>query len=113
MKVIPFGHFDPVTRNAEKLARRNAFVPYTTDLSRWKLVHDSMHGHYRVDGFAAQFSINMDFVGDSDEACMIAWIAAEADIPGSMERSNICQEQPFTTAFKPRAAKTTTRWLFA
>ena len=42
MKVIPFGHFDPVTRNAEKLARRNAFVPYTTDLSRWKLVHDSI-----------------------------------------------------------------------
>lgn len=32
--------------------------------------------HYRVDGFDAQFSIDMDFVGDSDKARTIDWIAA-------------------------------------
>jgi hypothetical protein len=62
VKAIPSGFFDPVARNAEKeatraddarrvksgeltleqQARRNAFVPYTIDLSRWKLVHDSI-----------------------------------------------------------------------
>lgn len=58
----PIAEFDPVARNAEKeaarvadargvasgeitpeqLARRNAFVPYSIDLSHWKMVHDSI-----------------------------------------------------------------------
>lgn len=62
MKNMPFGYFDPVARNAEKeaaraedarrlesgemtleqLAHQNAFLPYAIDLSRWKLVHDSI-----------------------------------------------------------------------
>lgn len=62
LKAIPFGYFDPVARNAEKeaaraedarrlasgeitlekLVYRNSFVPYTIDLSRWKLVRDSI-----------------------------------------------------------------------
>ena len=62
LKAIPFGYFDPVARNAEKeaarvedarrvdlgaltakqLAHRNAFIPYSIDLSRWKMVHDSI-----------------------------------------------------------------------
>ncbi len=62
MKDIRYGSFDPAVRNAEKesaraedahrvesgaltreqLARRNAFIPYSIDLSRWKMIHDSI-----------------------------------------------------------------------
>ena len=62
MKTVPPGYFDPIARNAEKeaaraadarllesgaitpeeLARRNAFIPYSMDLSRWTVVYDSI-----------------------------------------------------------------------
>lgn len=65
MKTVPPGYpgyFDPIARNAEKeaaratdarllesgaitpeeLARRNAFIPYSIDLSRWTMEYDSI-----------------------------------------------------------------------
>ncbi len=62
MKTVPPGYFDPIARNAEKeaaraadarllesgaitpeeLTRRNAFIPYSMDLSRWTVVYDSI-----------------------------------------------------------------------